>query len=60
LTEVGLPLIYESVKIEVGYRIDMLVENTIIVELKSVEVLLPVHQAQRLCYLKLSGKNLDD
>ena len=57
-TEVGLPLVYESVKMDVGYRVDMLVENTVIVELKAVEALAPVHQAQLLCYLKLSGKKL--
>jgi GxxExxY protein len=57
-TEVGLPLIYENVEMEVGYRVDRLVENRVIVELKAVEALAPVHQAQLLCYLKLSGKKL--
>jgi len=54
--EVELPLIYDGLKMEVGYKIDLLVEDTVIVELKAVETLLPVHQAQLLCYLKLSGK----
>jgi GxxExxY protein len=56
--EIGLPLIYESVRMDVGYSVDMLVEDSVIVELKSVEALSPVHHAQHLCYLKLSGKKL--
>ena len=54
--QLPLPVFYEGVKIDVGYRIDILVENAVIVELKTVERLLPVHQAQLLSYLKLSGK----
>ena len=53
-----LPIVYESVKIDAGYRIDLLVEDAVVVELKSVEDLLPIHQAQLLSYLKLSGKKL--
>ena len=56
--EIGLPLFYESVKMDVGYRVDMLVEDSVIVELKAVEALSEVHRAQLLCYLKLSGKKL--
>lgn len=52
-TEVELPLKYEEVQINVGYRIDMLVENQIIVENKTVDELAPIHQAQLLTYLKL-------
>ncbi|MBS4044384.1 MAG: GxxExxY protein [Chitinophagaceae bacterium] len=49
-----LPLIYEDVKMDVGYRIDLLVENKLIVELKAVETFTDVHLAQVLTYLKLS------
>lgn len=54
-TQVTLPLVYEGIKIDAGYRIDLLVEELVIVEVKAVEKLLPVHQAQVLSYLKLSG-----
>jgi GxxExxY protein len=52
------PVIYDGLTIDVGYRIDMLVENCIIIENKAVEVLMPIHQAQLLTYLKLSGIKL--
>lgn len=52
--EVPLPLTYEEVQLEIGYRIDLLVENKFIVEIKSVESLSDVHLAQVLTYLKLS------
>lgn len=52
--EVGLPLIYKEVKLELSYRIDLLVENRVIVEVKSVVSLNDVHFAQVLTYLKLS------
>jgi GxxExxY protein len=58
LTQVPLPLIYREIKLEIGYRLDLLVENLAVVELKSVDVLMPVHQAQLLSHLKLSGKRL--
>jgi GxxExxY protein len=51
--EVLLPVIYEGVQIDAGYRIDMLVEGCVIIENKTVEKLLPIHQAQLLTYLKL-------
>ncbi len=51
--EVQLPVVYEGVQIDAGYRIDMLIEDSVIVENKVVEKLLPVHQAQLLSYLKL-------
>ena len=54
LTEVTLPLTYEGQKIDAGYRIDVWVENLIIVENKTVETLLPIHEAQLMTYLKLS------
>jgi GxxExxY protein len=56
--QVGLPVVYDSIRLEVGYRIDLLVEDLVIVELKSVEAISSVHQAQLLSYLKLSGKSL--
>jgi GxxExxY protein len=48
-----LPIVYHNIKLECGYRIDILVENSVIVEIKSVERLLPIHKAQLLSYLKL-------
>jgi len=56
--EKPLPLIYEEVNIECGYRLDMLVENQVIVELKTVESFTDVHIAQVLTYLKLSNKKI--
>jgi GxxExxY protein len=53
-----LPLVYKDVKMEAGYRIDLLVENQVIVEIKSVDVLCDIHMAQILTYLKLSGCKL--
>lgn len=51
-----LPVEYKDVKLHCGYRIDGLVEDALIIEIKSVEQLLPLHKAQMLTYLKLSGK----
>jgi len=56
--QVQLPLIYNDVKLEVGYRIDLLVNEKVIIEIKSVENLNPVHHKQVLTYLKLSGIKL--
>ena len=56
--EKALPLIYEEVKLDCGYRIDVIVENKVIVELKSVEAFTDVHIAQILTYLKLSKKKV--
>jgi GxxExxY protein len=56
--QVSMPFIYKEVKMDVGYRIDLLVENKVIIEIKSVETLAPVHYAQLLTYLKLSNLNL--
>ena len=49
-----LPLIYEGIKLEIGYRVDILIENKVIVEVKAVEALNDIHFAQVLTYLKLS------
>ncbi len=54
----SLPLFYEEVKLEVGYRIDLIVENKIILEIKSVDALNDVHFAQLLTYLKLTNCKL--
>lgn len=56
--QLPMPFIYKNVKQDVGYRIDLLVNNKVIIELKSVETLAPVHFAQTLTYLKLSGLKL--
>lgn len=54
----ALPVKYESVTIEAGYRIDMLVEDAVIIENKSVQSLAPIHEAQLITYLKLAGLRL--
>jgi len=56
--QVALPVIFEEIKLDAGYRIDLLVENKVIIEIKSVETILPVHKAQTLTYLKLSELKL--
>jgi len=53
--QVGLPLVYKNVSCDMGYRLDLLVENRVIVEIKAVEALNDVHIAQVLTYLKLSN-----
>jgi GxxExxY protein len=54
-SQVGLPVVFDGEKIELGYRIDLVVENLVIVEVKSVDAIHPVHQAQLLSYMRLSG-----
>lgn len=56
--QVGLPVVYRGAKLELGYRMDLVDESLVIVEIKSVEGISPVHQAQVICYLKLSGKSI--
>ena len=56
--QVSLPVIYDDVRLDAGLRLDLVVENQVVVELKAVEMLLPVHKAQVLTYLKLSGHRL--
>ncbi len=53
--QVPLPVIYKSIRLDCGYRMDVVVEEQVIVELKTVERLMPIHEAQILTYLKLSG-----
>lgn len=56
--EVVLPIVYEKIKIDAGYRIDMIVEDSIIIENKTVEKLMPIHEAQLLTYLKMKNCKL--
>lgn len=57
-TEVKLPVEYDGIYLDIGYRLDMLVEELVIVELKSVDKLAPIHEAQLISYLKLSGRKV--
>lgn len=57
-SQVSMPFIYKDVKQDVGYRLDLLVENKVIIEIKSIETLAPVHYSQTLTYLKLSKLKL--
>jgi len=57
-SQVELPILYDGVKISAGYRLDIFVENELIIEVKAVERIHPVHTAQILSYLKLSNKKL--
>jgi GxxExxY protein len=57
-TQVGLPVIYDGIKLDLGYRIDMLVNDLVVVELKSVEEISRIHVAQVFSYMKLSKKHL--
>ena len=56
--QVGIPVIYEDIKLDLGFRADMVVGDKVILELKSVEKILPVHKKQLLTYLKLSNMRL--
>ena len=56
--EFQVPLLYRGQKLDCGFRADMLVENTVIVELKAVEQVMPIHEAQLMTYLRLSGKSV--
>jgi len=53
--QVELPVLYKKVKLDCGYRMDIVVSESLVLEIKTVEKLLPIHQAQLLTYLKLSG-----
>lgn len=53
--EVGVPLEYKTVELAYGYRLDFLVENCVVVEIKAVEAIAPIHEAQLVTYLKLGG-----
>ena len=56
--EVSLPILYDGIKIDAGYQVDMIVENCILVENKTVDQLAPIHEAQLLTYLKLGDYRL--
>jgi GxxExxY protein len=56
--QVLLPVVYDGLRLDSGLRLDLVVENRVVVELKAVDTLLPVHKAQMLTYLKLSGHRL--
>ena len=58
LSEVTLPVLFEGIAIDIGYRLDLLVEDQVIVELKAVESLQPIHKMQLLTYLRLSTKHV--
>jgi len=53
-----LPVIYRDVKLDCGYRLDLVVEDSVVVEIKAVDQLAPIHDAQLLSYLRLSGKRV--
>ena len=57
-SQVPISVIYDGETLDVGYRADLIVEAVVLVELKSVEAVLPVHKAQLLSYLRLSGKQV--
>jgi len=57
-TQLGIPVVYKEVEMDQGFRMDLLVNNKVVVEVKSVDTLLDVHHKQLLTYLKLSGKKL--
>lgn len=54
-TQVELPIVYDGIRLDAGYRIDLLVADSVVVELKSVDKIAPIHEAQLLSYLKLSN-----
>jgi GxxExxY protein len=56
--QIPLPVMYKDVHLDVGYRLDMVVNDAVIVEFKSVDSIAPIHEAQLLSYLKLSGMNV--
>jgi GxxExxY protein len=56
--QVSMPVVYESVRLDVGYRIDLLLERKVVVEIKAVDRVIPAHLAQILTYLKLGGYKL--
>src|ERR1051326_4975439 len=56
--EVRVPIVYRGTKIDCGYRIDLIVEGTVILEIKSIAAVLPIHEAQLMTYLRLTDKPL--
>ena len=56
--QLAVPVIYKDIKLDCGYRIDILVENTVVIELKTVDAFAPVHEAQILTYMKFSSRSI--
>ncbi len=56
--QVALPVVYEAVRLDAGYRVDLMVDDAVVVEVKAIEALAPIHEAQLLTYLRLSGRRL--
>jgi GxxExxY protein len=56
--QVSLPVVYKEIRLDCGYQMDIVVENSVVVELKAIEGLLPIHEAQLMTYLRLSGKRV--
>ena len=56
--QVDLPVSYKGLKLDCGYRIDLIVQKEVVLELKAIERILPIHQAQLLTYMKLSGMSV--
>ncbi|MCK4330744.1 GxxExxY protein [candidate division WOR-3 bacterium] len=56
--QIAIPVIYENIKMDIGFRADLIVEDKVIIELKSVENIMPVHKKQLLTYLKITGMKL--
>ncbi|MBW2063255.1 MAG: GxxExxY protein [Deltaproteobacteria bacterium] len=56
--QVGIPVVYEDIKMDLGFRADMIIEDKVIIELKSIEKIMPVHKKQLLTYLKLTDMKL--
>jgi len=54
--EIPVPVVYDGIRLDAGYKLDLLVEDTVVVELKAIEAQAPIHQAQIISYLKLTGK----
>ncbi|MBV6484658.1 MAG: hypothetical protein KFKLKKLM_01168 [Flavobacteriales bacterium] len=57
-SQLPIPVVYDEIKLELGFRLDLLVDDLVIVEIKSIELLMPVHHKQLLTYLKLTQKKL--
>jgi GxxExxY protein len=56
--QIAIPVIYDGLRLDAGYQLDLLVEDLVILELKAVETILPIHEAQLLTYLRLANKKL--
>ena len=56
--QIDLPVVYKGLKLDCGYRLDIVVEEFVVIEVKSIEHILPIHRAQLLTYLRLSGKKI--